>query len=47
LAVALVAGRKRLPMPATGNTAFVIFFKMTILIKSEIPYPQIAQIDTD
>src|SRR3989338_521831 len=24
--LALVAGRKRLPMPATGKTAFVIFF---------------------
>src|SRR5260221_12777193 len=29
--LALVAGRNRLPMPATGNTALVIFFGIGLL----------------
>src|SRR5438046_427328 len=38
LGLALVAGRKRLPMPATGNTALVTFFTRPILpISCAIP----------
>jgi hypothetical protein len=32
LGLALVAGRKRLPRPATGNTAFVTFFIVILQI---------------
>jgi hypothetical protein len=40
LGLALVAGKKRLPMPATGNTAFLIFFMASARM---IPLEKIAR----
>src|SRR5882672_10541115 len=41
--LALVAGRKRLPMPATGKTALVILFCIRLSLAQQLRQPALVQ----